>query len=241
MPTTVWIASLERAGARSDQLACLLTREEAERRGAFLHDIDRRRFTLGRALARLAAAPALRCNPHEVAIALEASGRPRLAQRNAPSLSIAHGGDLVVVALAATDDVGVDVEPLARTPAIDTLAPLVCSAAEAQALRALDPDAQARRFLSLWTLKEACLKATGAGLSGDPRDIEFDFDADAQPLALRVPAASEGEPVRHWTFTLRPDCAGHVLAVAVRGAAPAATTPVFTDAGALLAQRLTPE
>jgi 4'-phosphopantetheinyl transferase len=238
MPTTVWIASLERAGAAADAFAPLLTPPEADRRRSFLHESDRRRFTLGRALARLAAAHALGCDARAIAIALDASGRPRLAP-GAPALSIAHAGDLVAVALGTDGDVGVDVEPLDRALDVDTLVPLVCDPAEARALRALEPLARPARLLSLWSLKEACLKATGAGLSTDPRDVVFAFDAHGQPVAVRTPQTRTAAQGR-WIFTLRSGCAGHVLAVAVH-ASHTAAAPVFADASVLLARPFVPE
>ena len=45
--------------------------------------------------------------------------------------------------------------------------------AEVRALRGLAPEKQAGRFLELWTLKEAYLKASGRGISVPLRGFEF--------------------------------------------------------------------
>lgn len=239
---TVWIADLRRLGAAADRLAVLLSPTEHARSQRFAHDADRRRFITARALTRLAVAACFACRSRDVAIALEPGGRPRLDFGAAPpSLSIAHAGDLVAVALAAPAAIGVDVEPLDRRLDPDSLVPMVCSESESHALRALDPAARRERLLHLWTLKEACLKATGHGLAMDPRDVVFDFAADGRPVLTGHPhAAGTRQPVPHWAFTLHRDHAGHVVAVAQHSApghAPV-TAPVLTAADRLLAALL---
>lgn len=238
-PPTVWIADLRRLGAAAERLAMLLSPEEQSRSLRFVHAADRRRFVTGRALARLAAASCLSCGPRDVAIVLEPGGRPGLdAGAASPSLSIAHAGELVAVALAARAAIGIDVEPIDRQLDLDGLAPLVCSEAESHAIRGLDPAARRERLLHLWTLKEACLKATGHGLSIEPREVVFEFRGDASPVLTNHPHASgPTRDVPHWSFVLLPDCAGHVLAVAQHwapGDAPVAA-PVIGAADRLLA------
>ena len=60
------------------------------------------------------------------------------------------------------------------------------SAAEAAQLRALTSDAQPRRFLQLWTLKEAYLKAIGTGLAGGLGRMSFMFES-AESFASSAP------------------------------------------------------
>ncbi len=69
-------------------------------------------------------------------------------------------------ASAATGiEVGVDVEPFSRAEEIVPLAPQVFSLAERAQLDALPVTDRPDRALSLWTLKEAYIKARGMGLS----------------------------------------------------------------------------
>jgi 4'-phosphopantetheinyl transferase len=136
------------------------------------------------------------------------------------SLSVAHGGAWVVVAVAALAPVGVDVEPLTQTIDVEGLAEQVLAPSERDALIA-DPNQarRARALLTAWARKEAVLKATGDGLRVDPRDV-----------VLSPP----GTPPRLLAFAGRPELAGacaiadlapddeHVGAVAVLAPEPIA-------------------
>lgn len=89
-------------------------------------------------------------------------GKPRLAGGEL-AFSVAHSGELAVIAVVAARDVevGVDVEQLRAMPDAARLAARFFAADEA-ALVARDPS----RFFPLWCRKEASLKARGIGLIG---------------------------------------------------------------------------
>ncbi len=75
----------------------------------------------------------------------------------------------------AGPEVGVDVEAFSRAEEIVPLAPKVFSLAEQEQLNALPAAERPHRALSLWTLKEAYIKARGMGLSLPLRGISFLF------------------------------------------------------------------
>jgi 4'-phosphopantetheinyl transferase len=205
----------------------LLTPPERQRAERFRHAIDAHRFTLGRALTRLAVASQLGCSPREVRIELDSSGKPWLQDAAAAlSLSISHGGGLVAVALAH-GAVGVDVEPRGQAIALDAVLPLVCAPAECEAIMALPQGERERRFLLLWTLKEALLKAAGTGLAGEPSQLVFDLGDEARPLLAGGEHAG-----RRWGFMLDADVQGHVLALCAQAGLAA---PLLRDGGELLA------
>jgi len=226
----VWLANLAEASVEDRHLAGLLTPDEQLRASRFRHPIDARRFTTGRALVRLAVASQLGCDPRNVRIAVDAAGKPWLEGAAAAlSMSISHGGDLVAVALAQ-GAVGVDVEKRWQAIALDDVMALVCAPAECEAINALPEGEREQRFLLLWTLKEALLKAAGTGLSGDPTLLVFDVETAGRPvLADGSTHAGAG-----WTFMLDADVQGHVLALALSAGAGTAP-PVLRDASVLLA------
>ena len=65
---------------------------------------------------------------------------------------------------------------------------MVCSEPEAAAFTALaenEPEQTLRAFFTLWTIKEAVLKATGRGLRGGAKTVAVPVEGlagDAQPL-----------------------------------------------------------
>lgn len=98
------------------------------------------------------------------------AGKPRLAGASRTSdlrFNLSHCRSLVAVAVSTGREVGIDVEPVARpVPSAMDLATRYFTARESAGLAAIaDPGARQRRFLSLWTAKEALIKATGRGLA----------------------------------------------------------------------------
>jgi 4'-phosphopantetheinyl transferase len=225
-------------GAAASRLALLLTQEERGRAARLRNDVDRQRFAIGRALTRLAVASQRGCSALDIAISVDAAGKPWLAPGPAPtSLSIAHGGDLVAVALAGHGALGIDVESRSQAIDLDGVLPIVCSAAEQDAIGSLPPAARLQRFLLLWTLKEAFLKATGAGLGGAMERVVFDLVDETRPVLVAAPGDDGDAPsLAAWRFMLAPDLHDHVLALAFRPdeGLHADCVPVLRDAGDLL-------
>lgn len=106
-------------------------------------------------------------------LARSAFGKIELADGEAPSISISHGGDMVVLAVSDVarsvgGPIGVDIE------AIDGIAPVAVGRMVNDDERAwinAAPNLQERnlRMSQTWTSIEAILKAEGVGFSIDPR------------------------------------------------------------------------
>jgi 4'-phosphopantetheinyl transferase len=157
----VWRAEVDLAGHPIDALELLSPDER--RRAATMQGPARARFVVGRATLRERLAAYGGIGPAEVAIAEGPTGKPEARAPAGVELSVAHSGGLVVLAFAR-EPVGVDVEAIRPRADVDALAARFFAASEHDAVRrAPDPLAA---FLELWTVKEACLKATGAGLAG---------------------------------------------------------------------------
>ena len=113
------------------------------------------------------------------------------------------------MAVCRHERIGVDVERLGRAPL--AVAERYFSATEAAQLRELPADAQPRRFLRLWTLKEAYLKAIGTGLAGGLARMSFLFETGE---SLRFEHVDDADAAR-WQFHQFELGAEHVLALAV--------------------------
>jgi 4'-phosphopantetheinyl transferase len=142
-----------------------------------------------------------------------AFGRPELDPHFALRFSLANAPTLVACAVSR-DEVGVDVEPLARGEDVLRVAASVLSPREHEALRRLPPSAMADRALTLWTLKEAYVKARGLGLSMPVDALTFTFD-DALVTLDVEPALPEGGGATDFMIL---DRAGHRIAVAAERA-----------------------
>jgi hypothetical protein len=102
-----------------------------------------------------------------------------------PAISLAHSGELVACAIAPAGQIGVDVEaPRARRRTVE-IAERYFSSRESDWLHGKPQD----RFYMLWVLKEAYLKATGAGLGGGLAALE----GSVEPPHIRMRARDRDE------------------------------------------------
>lgn len=165
--------------------------DEVAHAGRFRRDDDRRRFLTGRALARGVLGGYLGRPPTEISLAVTAFGKPYLRRDGGPDLrfNLSHSGNLVALAVGIRDEVGIDVEaePLGNA---DGLAPIVLSRPERRSYEELPEGLRPAALLRCWTRKEALLKASGAGLSRDPRMLTVGWQgAESQAVAMPASAA----------------------------------------------------
>lgn len=134
--------------------------EEIGRPGAAVHERRRVQFRAGRALARVAIERSAGISRIEQKFEQTQSGKPVCV--GGPPISLTHSGDWVACAVAATGDVGIDLQFPAAHLNTDAIADSFFHDEERQWVL----DGERERFFMLWTLKEAYLKALGVGLSG---------------------------------------------------------------------------
>ncbi len=89
----------------------------------------------------------------------------KLSAPGYPSFNLSHSGEWCVLAMGS-DDVGIDIER------VDPAHLRVASSVYTDAELAWMNESPLERFFLLWTWKESVMKATGAGLSLEPRSFE---------------------------------------------------------------------
>jgi len=121
---------------------------------------------LGRALARRTVG--MCCDTPLSSIRLESTprGQPQILvngdRHDSPGLSIAHSDTTVGVAVCAQGRIGIDLERV--RPVSAAVVARVFAPEDATYLRALGDSQREHAFARLWTVAEACAKATGTGL-----------------------------------------------------------------------------
>ncbi len=186
-------------------LEAVLDPDEKRQAEKFVFDSDRRAYVAAHALLRHTLSTTARVAPSAWGFALGPYGKPFLEQQpNGLDLrfNLSHTRSMVAVAVAQGFEVGVDVEARERAARLDLdIADAFFAPEESALLRAL-PEASERqeRFLTLWTLKEAVIKATGRGLSQSLKSFCIGFD----PLRV-IPGDMDGTPqeseawrLAHW-------------------------------------------
>jgi 4'-phosphopantetheinyl transferase len=146
-----------------DALADLLADAERARANRYRFPDDRRRSIIARAATRRLLARYLDADPRALVIVEEEYGKPALRDREI-EFNASHSGDLVALAFAKGAAVGIDVERRRNLHDSAALARRYFSNEELGLVStSADPD---DAFLTIWTAKEAIVKASGKGIGG---------------------------------------------------------------------------
>jgi 4'-phosphopantetheinyl transferase len=207
----------------------VLTKTERERAASFYFDRHRRLYLASHTALRLLIASYTGHPPESLPIILNAMGRPVLEGRELSRLrfSLSHSGDMAVVALAADEAVGVDVEQVRDFPDLMEIAQCYFTLSEASAIRRLQPLQRPAAFAVTWTRKEAVVKALGLGLN-----MALD-SFDTGPADAPACATTDGVRWVNWTLLDLLPGAGYVGAVATRRANASLIVQKFSWTGAI--------
>jgi 4'-phosphopantetheinyl transferase len=209
----LWWGSAAAARQRLPELLALLDADERRRAERFRVDGGRQRFIAAHAMLRCLLGERVGIPPQRIELVTGARGKPALAAGGAagPHFNLAHSEELAVVALASRE-LGVDVEALRPFPRAERFAARFFASSEQQWLQA-KPDAErGHAALTLWTFKEAYLKAVGSGIAMPLASVEVDPDRPALLQAAGVvPAPGD------WTLHGARLPGPAVVAVAIRG------------------------
>jgi 4'-phosphopantetheinyl transferase len=164
----VWLASIELASERLDELERTLSADEIARAERFYFQHDRRRFVGRRGILRAILANYLETKPSGLRFVYNEFGKPGLEvsqETGSLSFNLSHSGELVLIAVAIDRDVGVDIEFIDNSVPFEEVAKRVLSVNEIAALEALPESLRPAGFFNCWARKEAYVKALGMGLS----------------------------------------------------------------------------
>lgn len=168
----LWLLDARHVSAAALDLS-ILDHDERARVSRLRRDRDRVGYMAAHVWLRVLISERIGLSPQDVIYGREscahcsgAHGRPVLAGVDPPlQFSISHHGDLALLALAGTR-VGVDIEALPSEATLSGVAALLHPAERAEVMAAAS-HYRSNRFASIWTRKEAYLKAIGAGIGGD--------------------------------------------------------------------------
>lgn len=158
------------------QIQPFVTEREFERGLGFSLPGDQMRCVMSRYFLRAALSAELGLPPRAIEIVEESNGKPRLGgSHGSPTpcyFNVSHAHDRIAIAISRRCPVGIDIEAVRSLPDIDELAAEVLTADEINWMVARGAQARLRSFFTLWTRKEAMLKAVGCGLSVRLRTID---------------------------------------------------------------------
>jgi 4'-phosphopantetheinyl transferase len=212
----VWRASSTAPAASLPALWRILDGDERRRALRLPRGEARDTFITTRGTLRRVLAVYHRQPPADVPFRYGPLGKPTIADPRTDWLrfSVSHTVRLVVVAVAAGREVGVDIElprPVRRPRRI---ARRIFATSTQQLLSTLDGAERVRAFHAAWTLREAYVKAIGAGVfhPGDPLPLVW-------PPAAPPHRREEVGSTRCWTVSALEPAPGYIGTVVVEGEA----------------------
>lgn len=159
----VWYQSVP---SESPETTCL-SEYEIERASKFVRPVDRRRYLATRRMVREVLSKYHAVAPTDWTFVTNSYGKPRMSPdlQSDVYFNVSHTKSVIVCALAKTPDIGVDIED--RIPDdFRLIAKSYFAPTESDWLASAANDVEAHsRFLAIWTMKEAYIKAVGKGLS----------------------------------------------------------------------------
>ena len=196
----VLLDSIAASGLEAEYRA-LLPAEEVSACDRFVFPEGRRQCLVSRVLIRTVLSSYTGDAPAAWEFDANSYGKPAVhCPAGCPlQFNLSHTTGLVVCAVRLSGEVGVDVEDLTRRAADPALATNYFAPEEVALLESMPQDEQPLRFLQLWTLKEAFIKAKGGGLSIPLKDFAFSFPPGRPPrIAFHDPTLGDAN---QWQFT----------------------------------------
>ena len=176
-----WYASLESLRPRLAMFKDMLDPVELDRVKRFRFAIDRERFILGHGLLRSLLGKYLKRDGSLVRMARGPFGKPYL-ERKELRFNLSDTKDAVLIAFASKLEIGADIETMTRDVDHRAVSEHYFTQPEVRSIEKAGDDSK-RRFLELWTRKEAVLKASGVGIMDDLRALRVDAPRNTMVIA----------------------------------------------------------
>ena len=193
----IWFARLEEMRGRIPRYQALLDEEEQQRADRFRFPIDRERYIIGHGMLRMLLSRYTGIDPIEIRTGRGKHGKPFLPDRSI-HFNLSDTKDAVLIAFALDEEIGADLETVTRTVDHDAVADHYFTRREVEWINASED--RKRRFLELWTRKEAVLKASGVGIMDDLRVLEVHDNCNTMRIAHEafVADAAQEYVVKTW-------------------------------------------
>jgi 4'-phosphopantetheinyl transferase len=182
------------------RILAVLSADEQLRARSFRFARDRHAFMAVRASLRGLLAACLDVPPRHLVFVHNEFGKPLLADAPELHFNVSHCHGAAAIALCRDGRIGVDVERVTRERAALEDVRRYFSTGEIRALDSCSDHLWPELFFALWTLKEAYLKAKGAGLAV-PLE-RFGFSLDQGMAEIRLETSLGDRPV-DWQFCTR--------------------------------------
>ena len=169
----IWIASFKKLSFLASKISCLSDKEH-HRANKFHFIKDKMHYELSHVFLRhILHTYYSHISPSEWQFSLAKHGKPYILNKLTEPLNftLSKSENMVAIAFSKDYDIGIDIEKVAELPTTDFYN-LVFTNHEKELLHSSRHN-EKEAFYTLWTLKEAYIKAMGTGFSYDPTHIDL--------------------------------------------------------------------
>jgi len=160
----IWAASLLDHNKDIDYLKSTLSQDEQQRTSHFKFSKDQNNYIITRGILRCLLSTYLEKPPQSVEFVYGLWGKPCLLEKKVPlHFSVSHSGNYALYAFICQYEVGIDIEYIDKDFEIEDILPTILSPTEQNLWYSVPLEERLQTFFSLWTCKEAYLKAFGKG------------------------------------------------------------------------------
>lgn len=204
----LWLAPTDVDDERLASLLMALDDGTLARASRFRQYQDRRQHMVAHAVLRTVLGAHLDVSPASIEIDVGANGKPRMAGPSpTPYFNISHTAGWTAVAISPSFELGVDVERYSTDPSLRQVAEEVFTEAERAMLGTRNWGGS---FHTIWTRKEAVVKALGSGLQAPLASL----DVSSGHVASLAPSVAGGPA---WVLRDLGLPTGLAGAIAIRG------------------------
>ncbi len=180
----IWRANLDLSETELDYLTAFLSPDEITRANKFRFPHLKTRFTAARGILRQLLGHYLSISPRKVEFQYSDRGKPQLSKIKSDhslQFNISHSQEYALFGFTDQALIGVDLEYIRDMSDALKIAERFFSVREYKLLQETAKDEQQALFFTLWTAKEAYLKAVGTGLAGSLDAVEIELDLRGNP------------------------------------------------------------
>jgi 4'-phosphopantetheinyl transferase len=201
------------------EITQLLSTEEQQRYDRYLVKRKKVEFYLARKLTKNLISTRLNIPGHNIELQPDSSGKPFLFLKGKPFplyFNISHTSGFITCVISECKHTGIDVEH--ATGSRDNILQRFFHSREISEYMNLPQQQKDKRFYTLWTLKEAYLKAIGSGLHTPLNSFWFSItdQNETQTAAIHFDDRNTAETDSRFHFLHFQPTPKHFLAVAVK-------------------------
>ncbi|HLO49784.1 MAG TPA: 4'-phosphopantetheinyl transferase superfamily protein [Kamptonema sp.] len=217
----IWCAALDLSPEQIKMYELTLSADEKIRAERFHFERHKYSFIASRGILRAILSRYLNIKPHQLQFEYGTRGKPEIAESCSEKklkFNLSHSDKIALYAITTTSAIGIDIEKYRPLDDAEQIAERFFTARECAWLSEIPPSEKQAAFFSLWTCKEAYLKAIGEGLAFGLDRCEIGINSNNCPKLLSIQGDSQA--AKPWFLQQLNPVLGYVGAVAVKAENP---------------------